>query len=83
MNSREMREHAIDYVRDALYEGFQNQISYLLREFPSYLRENGLIEPGKEQDIFSGEGHDVVLEYLSDYTAGKLQLKVKTIGKDY
>jgi hypothetical protein len=83
MNSREMREHAIEYVRDALYEGFHNQISSLLGEFPLYLKQKGLIEPGKEQDIFSGEEHDIVLEYLSDYTAGKLQLKVKTIGTDY
>jgi hypothetical protein len=83
MNTREMREHAIDYVRDALYEGFQKQISNLLMEFPLYLQENGLIEPGKEQDLFSGDEHDIVLEYLSDYTAGKLQLKVKTIGTDY
>ncbi len=83
MNTREMREHAINYVREALYEGFQNQISNLLKEFPLYLQEKGLIEPGNEQEIFSGEEHDIVLEYLSDYTAGKLQLKVKTIGTDY
>jgi hypothetical protein len=83
MNSREMREHAIDYVRDTLCEGFQNQTSNLLREFPLYLKQKGLIEPDKEQDIFSGEEYDIVLEYLSDYTAGKLQLEVKAIGADY
>lgn len=78
-----MREHAINYVREALYEGFQNQISNLLKEFALYLQGKGLIEPGNEQEIFSGEEHDIVLEYLSDYIAGKLQVKVKTIGTDY
>jgi len=80
MTQRELRELALNFVRDELPFEFEDCVSRLLDRFPTHLHENGCISDFEAEElVYSDHYINYIKAYLHDFITGKVFMSVQQI----